>query len=567
MTTVYPPGAVTRTGSEMLLDGAIPRITYTSADGARSYELQGGLSPLALGVEGQDGIVLQSHSGFSPGFKHIDSQGARENGVTWNDTVYQAGVISVILEAGASTHAGLSRVVSDWVAANDPTKLSRLEYFTPESGLWWCDVRLDEDSWKDQIKSEPRMRRKRIITQDWRNDHSFWRSTDSTSSFGFSYSAMSDLFNTDYSTDLGANWPQYYSGTGGYCRANGGEAVWIDSGTLARTVVNGPYESFSTGTDNQVIVMELGSMPQATFTDGAENHIWGRMGKDGSGNWNGYGVRVQIKRSVVKLSRFNNFVETVMAQRALWWPPGRNDKFTLVCGFSDNSRRFKVLRNGFEVITHTEVGTGSALGSSYRGVGFGMRAGAGTTQATPARVRHVSAGDNATVTQTGFCPLTNLGDQDGWPRYLCYGPGNFEFSNGPGTTEMIKFGPLLEGQVVLIDTRPRWRNVVDLTPGSLPNQVLNPGQKLIDTLIKLVTFNQVPPLLSWFESVFGIRPPQGVLYSLLDGRFSRPLPGVPQPSDAVASNIAVKITNGNAMSRVVAAVTPLRRFPECYAGA
>lgn len=566
--TVYPSGETTRLGREMLLDGMIPCWTYTSDDRRRSYEIQGGKAPM-LGV--QDGIVLQSWEDMSPDFKHIDAQGAREDGVTWNDTVYEPMIISTILEAGASTPAGLSRVVSDWKAANDPKKLGRLEYFTPEMGLWWCDVRLNEGSWRDRISAEPRMRLKRIITQEWRNDHAFWRTADSTSTFGFAYESMKEPFSTDYSAsqDLGPNWPQYYTGDGGgYSTAKGGLARWVDDPddpftTLGREVVNGPYKDFSTATDNQVVHMELGSMPEITFPDGAENHLWGRMGRNPDGSWNGYGIKVQIGWGAVILSRYNNFVETVMKVRPMLFPPFPGDSFTLVCGYSDNARRFKVLRNGFELTSHTEVGTGSALGSDYRGVGFGMRAGAALiTQATPGTVRRVTAGDNATITQSGFCPLTNLGDQSGWPRYLCYGPGTFSFSNGPSTTETITFGPILEGQVVLIDTRPRWRSVVDLTPGSLPNQPLNPGQKLVETLIKLVTFNQVPPLLSWFESLFGIRPPQGVLYSLLDGRFTRPIPGVPQPSDAVTSQLGVSIKDGNASSRVVAALTPLRRWPE-----
>ena len=192
-----------------------------------------------------------------------------------------------------------------------------------------------------------------------------------------------------------------------------------------------------------------------------------------------------------------------------------------------------------------------------------MRAGAALiTQATPAIVRKIAAGDNSTVTQSGFCPLTNIGSQDAWPRFLVYGPGSFEFANGPGSTEMIKFGPLLDGQVALITTQPRLRSVVDVTPNSLPGQVLTGGQQFLQTLVNLVTFNRVPPLLSWFESLFGIRPPQGPLYSLLEGRFTRPIPGCPTPDDAVTSQIAVRMVNGNANTKIVAAVTPLRRWPE-----
>lgn len=566
--TVYPSGEVTPLGQDMLVDGTIPNIAYSSPDGARKFHIMGALAPMP-GV--QDGIIcLDQPSGMASKFKHLDSQGAREDGTTWNDTVYEPMVIRTVLEATGQTPERLSAVVRDWVAANDPKKPGRLEYMTPKMGLWWCDVRLDPNAWSDQTKQTPRMLSRQIITHQWRNDHAFWRSVDSNSQFRFGYETVTDTFTTDYADDedLGPNWPQYYTGDGGgYCTANGHHAFWVDdpedpTTTEGREVVNGPLAGFDTDTDNQVVEIVLGSIPEITFPDGAENHIWGRMGRDG-GVWNGNGIKVQIGWGLVILSRYVDFVETVMQVRPIIIPPLFGEKFSLVCGYEGNPRQFKVLRNGFEILSHKESGTGSVLGADHRGIGFGMRAGAALiTQATPAIVRKIAAGDNSTVTQSGFCPLTNIGSQDAWPRFLVYGPGSFEFANGPGSTEMIKFGPLLDGQVALITTQPRLRSVVDVTPNSLPGQVLTGGQQFLQTLVNLVTFNRVPPLLSWFESLFGIRPPQGPLYSLLEGRFTRPIPGCPTPDDAVTSQIAVRMVNGNANTKIVAAVTPLRRWPE-----
>lgn len=169
------------------------------------------------------------------------------------------------------------------------------------------------------------------------------------------------------------------------------------------------------------------------------------------------------------------------------------------------------------------------------------------------------------VTASGTLSLTNVGDQDGWPRFLCYGPGTFGFGNGPGSSEMITFGPLLEGQRVLITTQPRLRSVVDLTEGQVGDPMTG-LQDFIDLLVRLVTFDQVPPLLRWFESLFGIRPPQGVLYSLLTGRFSNPIPGVGQPADATPASIAVTISGGSGSTKVIGALTPQRRWPEAVAG-
>jgi hypothetical protein len=180
---------------------------------------------------------------------------------------------------------------------------------------------------------------------------------------------------------------------------------------------------------------------------------------------------------------------------------------------------------------------------------------------------------------TGFVPLTNIGDQDAWPSYLVYGPGVFGFGNGPGSTSMITFGtasdPILEGQVVLITTMPRLRSVVDLTPTALPPQNINVAQNFLEQLVNLISGVSgdltvgaedsspgIPPLLQWFESLFGISPPQGNLYALLSGRFTNPIPGVPQPFMAQTSYIPISVTGGNSSTKIVASVTPLRRWPE-----
>lgn len=567
MTTVYPPGSVTRLGSEMLLEGVEYELSYTPHDRSRIFYLNGGQAPQALGISTgeQDGLVLQELSTPSPPFRHLDSQGAREDGVTWTDTVYEPMEIDMTLTAGAGTAAGLSRVVSDWIAACDPKKLGRLEWFTRELGLWFCDVRLN-DHWPDRIKQSIRRQRKHTFTHTFRNDHSFWRGVDSVSTFQFGYEDAKDNFERAASSSLGASWGQEYEGAGaGTCGIDSrGDAAWLQSGTGAREVRN-RYLDETTATDNQVISVVLGGHYDFPLPASGTIDIWGRLPNTGNAKT---GIRARIGSSFVQLHYFVNGVGTLLAQRSLIFWPQWGETWRLVCGFSGDTRRFKLFRGAMEVLSAKDTAAGSQMGASFRRPGFGMSVAAGAfEQINPAPVAEWSMGDNATETQSGFLPLTNMGDQPGWPRYLVYGPGVFEFSNGHGSTDMIKFGtttdPILDGQRVLIDTRPAWRSVVDVTEGQFTSaQVLDPPQQLLDQLIKLVTFNQVPPLLSWFESLFGIRPPQGILYSLLQGRFSRPIPGVPHPREATTSRIAVKVTGGNANTRVVAALTPLRRWPE-----
>lgn len=345
---IYPPGEATPLAQYLMLEAVDPLITVVSFDGTKTFHISGGLAPVP-GV--QDGIVLQSAQGFHPPFKHLDSQGARQDGTTWNDTVYEPAEFDWTLEAVASPAsgaAGLSQVVRDWIATWDPKLPATINYFTPELGTWWCNARLLK-AWTDPLKKSPRRFRSMPITHAARNDNAFWRSVDSVSRF----------------------------------EGNGG----------------------------------------------------------------------------------------------------------------------------------------------------------------------------------GNVALTNIGDQDGWARFLCYGPGTFSFGNGPNSSQMVTFGPLLPGQIVQITTEPRLRAVVDLSPNA-PTQTSNELQSLIQFLVNLVSFNQVPPLLQWVESLFGIRAPQGVLYSLLNGRFSNPIPGCGQPSDAQTTYTNVGISGGDSNSKIIAALTPLRRWPE-----
>lgn len=161
-----------------------------------------------------------------------------------------------------------------------------------------------------------------------------------------------------------------------------------------------------------------------------------------------------------------------------------------------------------------------------------------------------------------FLQLPNFGEEDAWPTLLFYGPGTFKFASGPGSTTMVTFGPLLEGQTVMMPTLPRLNNLVDLTAG-IP-QSLSVEQQTIEAIINWVTNNNVPPVLQQFESLFGILPPQGSLWSLLNGRYTNPIPGVAQPEFATMSEIAVSITGtgGSAASRIVARIDPMRRWPE-----
>lgn len=471
--------------------------------------------------------------------------------------------------------------------------------------------------------------------------------------------SMLDTFNYTTLDGLGANWPLRYEGTGGgYVRANGDHALWMDTapgrkvvnrwlganetqtvtvygspstwtlsfnGTPTSTIIHpatpaavrtalenlaainpgdvavtgpngGPYQVtfqgalakqdfpdmvgqvLSGGTspyvtvattsdgfnqhtvgDNQIISVTLGEMFQFPFPDSSYIDVWARMNDNDA---NPTGIRLRIGPTSIRLSRFNNGVETTMRTRGLLIPTFWGQTWTLICGTATNSRHFRVQREGFTVLDFKEQGTGSALGASYRGCGFGMESGDGTfAQRIPPSILEWSMGDNASLPQSGHLSVTNFGDQPGYPDLVVYGPGTFKFGDGPGVDATVEFGPLLEGQVALIKTHPGMRAVHDITAEEV-EQDLPASTQFLKRLISYAFNNNVPPLMNWFQSLFGIAPPQGNMYALLKGRFSRPVPPRPVAGLPETSKIAVTIEGGNAFSKVVAALTPLRRWPE-----
>lgn len=566
----YPYGDLTLNQSRRLVEGDEPFIAFRSWDGQATFHLMGPLSPIP-GVQEGVAITQESIRGLIPSWQMLDQSGANQDGTTFLDAVYSPAEIDMMVEAHGLTPESTRQVIRDWVSAWDAHRTGELSVFTRENGMWWADARWMQAP-TDALMNARSKRQKFVWT--CRIDDAFWRSFDSVSTFGFTYESMTDTFNygNSQATNLGANWPlRYFGSGGGYIYAAGTQAVWKDQSgfnTSPREVVAGPYKDFYTTTNDCVVNIVLGTIPEISLPTGAFNDIWGRMGRNNDGSWNGYGIRARIGFGYIELARFNGFdgsgnpIKTILTSRPLILPPIFGEKFTLICGVEGDSRLFKIQRNGVDVLVHKEVGTNSAIGSQYRGIGFGMyAAGALITQATPANVRKISSGDNATVSQAAFMPLTNVGDVEAWPRYLLYGPGKFYIGNGPFQTDLVEFGPLLPGQVVLIETEPRRRSVVDVSPTAQPEQVLNPFQALIKALVTFATNNNVPPLLQEFESLFGILPPQANLYSLLNGRFTNPVPPKPAGTLGVTTPIRVRIDEGNASSKIVAALTPRRRWP------
>lgn len=606
----YPPGTISTLGTNLALQNRAPHITYVGPNGTKFY-LAG---PLAPTPGAQTGVVLQNIMGLTAPFRHLDNQGARQDGTTWTDTLYEPGEIDMVLEASGLAAADIRALLRSWQGAWNPKVQGRLSVFTPENGEWWARVR-QMKNFGDPITYSHENYGGQRFTWAARNDDSFWESFDSVSSFKMALTKNTDSFTgTASTTSLGSTrWSQTYWGVSSGVRTTtgagagtvgldgNGNAHWTVSGTGAREVVNRYLGNDGTGTptttngglsstDNQQISVTINAPVGFDLYGGVYFDIWGRMGSFGNG------IRARIGGNgiidEVILSRFTGGAsgvaptETVMYRRPLAIGPLWNEKWTLLCGTTSGARNFKIQRgDGFTVVDCDEIGTNSLITSANRGWGFGMAAGAAqtftplnlikATQVAPPDIHEWSAGDNVTVTQSGTVSLLNRGDVEAFPRYLLYGPGTFTISDGPNG-KPVTFGPLLENQLVMLTTLPRLRGVTDLSKTSLNQKVvdgavvplaipnssnLNDFQKLIKGVIDFATNNNVPPVLEQFESLFGILPPQGPLYSLLNGRFTKSLPAKDNDSYALVQKITVTITDGNADSKIVAAVTPRRRWP------
>jgi hypothetical protein len=314
-------------------------------------------------------------------------------------------------------------------------------------------------------------------------------------------------------------------------------------------------------TDNQVVSMQIGTLPGPWYPDEGFNDLWARMNTSGTAGNDG--VRLRIGWGVLKLSAFVGGTETVLRQRPLLIPPLPGEWWSLTCGDDSNNRHYSITRNGITImdVVFGTSGDPSNIDSSHRGWGFGMHAGAGVfAQVEPATILAWGADDNASQAQSGFLSRVNASDQNMWDRFTVYGPGTFYLGQA-NTTEQVVFGPLLANQVVQIRTDPRRRGVVDLSTAPAPPQQLTLWQQAIKDVVSFATAGNVPPLLQALENRFGIIAPQGNLYSLMNGRFSNPIPAKPPGTAPQVYQIPVSIVGGSAASRIVVAGTPQRRFP------
>jgi hypothetical protein len=570
-----PANPITPHGAYYLLNGKKPNMAYRSYDDTSVYHLMGGMSiPDRTTPES---IRLKSLSGLIAPWAQIEQKGATQDGTTFIDALYDPIDADMTVIAKGKTPESTAQLIRDWIAAWDAKEPGELSFFDHASGRWWAPVRWTRNP-VDKIRGGQFTVQE--FTWPFKAEDAFWRTYDHTDEFRFTYSQLSSEFmnlngwtitysGTGISTVIAS--PQYTGILAGIFGDGDWEARWsnyifdTNSSKQGRTAVL-QRTGFTTGTDNQIAFMKFGSFPTWTIFDSSYNDIWLRMKTTGVAGQNG--VRLRISRFKIEVASFVNGVKTVLRERLIVTPfPG--ETWSFLAGVDGDDRTFRVFRglNGLiPVETIKEVGTGSLLGSSgagnYRGMGFGMESGTGPAfELPPASVRAFWGGDNATQTQSGTLSRVNVGDQPMWDRYTLYGPGTFRIGSGPGSTDMVEYGPLLPNQIVQIRSDPRKRGVVDLTVVPPSPQELKFWQQAMKDFVSFASGNNASPLAEELLSKFGVKPPQGNMYSLLDGRFAEPIPPKPVAGAVQEYKVLVEIVDGNADSRIVAAGTPLRRWP------
>jgi hypothetical protein len=560
-TVRYPAGPISKHGAYYLLKGTHPEMTLAAYDGSIAFHLMGGQS-IPNRDYGIESAQIQDLSGLIPPWQTVDQKGATEDGVTFLDALYDPCEVDMTLLARGSTAAGTRRVVRDLIASIDAKQKSRLSWMTHELGYWWADLRWLKGRPPDKMLGAQKRRQK--VTLNLRVDDSFWRSFDDVDDFRLVYDLLGDSFSTTTDQGLPPGWKVGYSPAGGgYVRCVNGQLTFVPAREIQPqnfTVVCQRTDN-GTATDNQVVQLMLGNFPGWAFPEGAAIDLWGRMNQ--SGPLGATGIRARIEADRITLSSFVNGVEKIIRVQDGILPPMPGELFTLVCGDPTNSRRFEVLRGGANIFTAIESGSTSRLGAGLRGTGLGMWAQGDALDAVPPSIQQWSAGDNTIQTQRGFLRRVNIGDQPMFDRYTCFGPGTFVFANGPGSTDYVRFGPLLPGQIMHLRSDPRKAGVVDLTSTPATPQDQAAYNKAVEDYLSFATANNASALLSQIDSIFGVPTAQGNPFTLLQGRFSddAAIPAKSPGNPASPYTVAVQIENGNADSAIVVSGTPLRRYP------
>ena len=157
-----------------LLRDDLSIITWVGQDGVR-HPLTGGLAA----ADPKHGVKLKSIKGVGGPFKHLDQQGARQDGVDWLAAYFDPAEIDMKISVEGYTNSDRRRVYRSWLNGWTPFAQGRLSWFTVDLGEWWMMLRQ-----LNTLTSDIPGGHLRTWELDWqaRADLPFWQSFPSTSS-------------------------------------------------------------------------------------------------------------------------------------------------------------------------------------------------------------------------------------------------------------------------------------------------------------------------------------------------------------------------------------------------
>lgn len=181
----------------------------------------------------------------------------------------------------------------------------------------------------------------------------------------------------DDAGSLGTDFDETYSGDGtGTWEIVDGQAAWVEENDKPRSSI-AIFNAETTATDYQLVGATFASAPEH-FNAIAEgrNLLIARANSDGTSyvyaDLGKYDVEIGCVVSGTK-TVWDTFGSPILP----FLSPFRfkaNTVYWLQAGTEDGARIFQVLEESTPILTHTEVGTTSQLGESYRYTGFGVSA-------------------------------------------------------------------------------------------------------------------------------------------------------------------------------------------------
>lgn len=184
-------------------------------------------------------------------------------------------------------------------------------------------------------------------------------------------SAVVDFSDRANSGSLGANFNQTYalSGTGVWGITNGRAAWQPQNNSDRRSDVL--YSPTPSATDYQMVGAAFATSPEHPFlsNDPAYNMLKGRMNLAQSSY-----VYAALRKSHAELGCVVSGAPTIFAQLTSGFSFKSTGLYWLRCGTPGGLRVFQIMEGTTPILTHTEVGTTSQLGASFRYTGMAVYA-------------------------------------------------------------------------------------------------------------------------------------------------------------------------------------------------